>query len=156
MSDNNRLEKELKEYLSETNTKPTSEEIEPEKIIQQIEALVEMDITVQSGLLKRSPSSRAKKIGMLAFQIAGSLFKEVPHYDARELVRTSPKVQRAYNEMLGELYELAALMEVFKEYEGPLGAIAKWQEYIFYAEGHPDEKNRIQIARTHLNLLLNI
>jgi len=123
-----------------------------------INALSELDIPVSSKTLSRDPRTRLEAIAKIAQNIEEATGqKEVPCISSGMLNRYPYKVALDYKEMLKEMYELAAFFEfmgtVLESGDSIPSAIKFWDHYLYYADGHPEQAKRIQLAKVHLKRL---
>ena len=81
----------------------------------------------------------------------------LPHMDEDYLRMVSNEVAMSYRELIREFYELAAMIQLtvvlFGSKDNVKGAIIEWEHYLYCAEGHSDQKDRIKIAKEQLEKL---
>jgi hypothetical protein len=152
------LRKQKKNDFQPSTTSKNQIESEAHYLIRVVEALVDMDINASSSFFHRDLSDRYKTVGQIALKITGSNNDAVTYMTPSELEHTPKRVSSAYREMLKEVYELCAVLEVYGTIMNPnkkslLDAVELWQSYLEYSRDYPEQLERIKIARHHLDHL---
>jgi len=126
----------------------------PEYLIDIIKQLVELDMPATSAIFKRDFDQRFKAIAQDLQLLENSLGENpICSRTKEELDGLSFKVAKTYRKLIQEFYETAALLEVMGRIHGDGGAVRFWRHYLFLAQGHPDQQERLQIAEKHLRQL---
>ncbi len=172
--DNLALAKKFKKYLGEDFSELTVEVIikltealnlkTPNGIIRAIKATAELNILVTSAFFKRDLSSRCRDTANIIENIVGKGKKDtpVPYISPDDLVqgKTPEHIISAYSELLKEFYELAALSELAVTILGAQNlmsdAVKQWRNYLFLANGYPDQEMRIKLAQKHVEDLVKL
>ena len=131
-----------------------------DRFIAIVGCVAELDVPVTAAFLGRTPPDRFEETARLARDIARSDSDPVPRFDAASLARHPERVQRAYRQLLNEVYELAVALKVAGVHfgakeciHGEHGAVETWEQFCYYAHGHPDQDERVRIARQQIALL---
>lgn len=131
-----------------------------DRIIAIVGCVAELDVPVTAAFFGRTLPDRFGETGRLAREIVRSDSDPVPTFDAASLTRQPKRVQRAYKRLLTELYELAVMLKVAGLHfggkdciHGQHGAVETWEQFCYYAHGHPDQEERVRIARQQIALL---